>query len=174
MTMGEPAPIELLDDGLERPRIRVLVIGCGNVLRGDDAAGPVLIRRMWDRGGIPDDVVLADGGTSGMDVVFKMWHADRVIIVDAASTGAAPGTIYLVPGDHVASLPSAGAMGSHDFRWDNAIALGRWLLQDSMPADIQVYLIEGAEYGFGDPLSDAVSVAVDSVAEKIRAEVSVE
>lgn len=170
--MTEPAPIDILDDGLEYPRIRVLVIGCGNILRGDDAAGPVLIRRLWERGGIPDDVRLADGGTSGMDVAFQMRHADRVIIVDAASTDAAPGTVYRVPGEVVAELPAAGALGSHDFRWDHAIALGRWLLGNAMPTDVQVYLIEGEGYGFGDPLTDQVSEAVDRVAERIVSEVA--
>jgi len=44
-----------------------LVIGCGNLLRGDDAVGPVLVRRLLDRG-LPDGCEVADGGTSGMDV----------------------------------------------------------------------------------------------------------
>ena len=30
--------------------IDTLIIGCGNLLRGDDATGPVLIRRMWEEG----------------------------------------------------------------------------------------------------------------------------
>jgi Ni,Fe-hydrogenase maturation factor len=28
----------------------VLVIGCGNLLRGDDGVGPVLVRHLWERG----------------------------------------------------------------------------------------------------------------------------
>ena len=60
-----------------------LVIGCGNLLRGDDGVSPILIRRMWEIG-LPAGVRVADGGTAGMDVAFKMRGADRVIIVDAA------------------------------------------------------------------------------------------
>ena len=37
--------------------INTLIVGCGNLLRGDDATGPVLIRRMWERG-LPDEVTL--------------------------------------------------------------------------------------------------------------------
>ena len=59
-----------------------LVIGCGNLLRGDDAAGPVLVRRLWERG-LRDGVECADGGTGGMDVAFQMRGCDHVILVDA-------------------------------------------------------------------------------------------
>ena len=41
-----------------------LIIGCGNLLRGDDGVGPVLIRHLWDRG-LPPYVRIADGGTAG-------------------------------------------------------------------------------------------------------------
>ena len=45
-------------------RTRTLVIGCGNLLRGDDAAGPVLVRRRWERG-LRDGVECADGIRGG-------------------------------------------------------------------------------------------------------------
>lgn len=167
---SEPQPYELLDDGFEHPRVGLLVIGCGNVLRGDDAAGPVVVRRLWQRGGLGDHVRLADGGTSGMDVAFQMRHADRVLIVDAARTGAVPGTIYRVPGAELASLPPVSGMASHDFRWDNAIAFGHWLLGPLMPEGIEVYLIEGESFEFGESLSPVVDAAIDTVADLIEAE----
>ncbi|MHB1172357.1 MAG: hydrogenase maturation protease [Lacisediminihabitans sp.] len=170
--MTNVQPFELLDDGFEHSRHELLVIGCGNVLRGDDAAGPVLVRRLWERGGLGTGVRLADGGTSGMDVAFQMRHADRVLLVDAARTGAKPGTLYRVPGDELAELPPVTGIASHDFRWDNAIAFGRWLLGPLMPENIQVYLIEGETFEFGEPLSAAVDRAIDEVAELIVAEVA--
>ncbi|QWT23109.1 hydrogenase maturation protease [Subtercola sp. PAMC28395] len=161
-------PWELLNDGFDHPRIELLVIGCGNVLRGDDAAGPVVVRRLWERGGLGEHVRLADGGTSGMDVAFQMRHADRVLIVDAARTGAAPGTIYRVPGIELAALPPVSGVASHDFRWDNAIAFGHWLLGPLMPTEIEVYLIEGRDFEFGEALSAPVDAAIDAVAELIE------
>ncbi|WP_344678935.1 MULTISPECIES: hydrogenase maturation protease [Microbacterium] len=154
-------PWRLIDDGDESSRVELLIIGCGNILRGDDAAGPVLIRRLWESGPVPDRIRIADGGTSGMGVAFEMRHANRVLIIDASSTGAEPGTLFAVPGDVVAELPPAGAMGSHDFRWDHAIAFGRWLLGPLMPDDIDVLLIEGGSFAFGAPLSPAVDAAIE-------------
>lgn len=168
--MGASAPIDLLEDGIERTRYKHLIIGCGNLLRGDDAAGPVLIRRMWETTDFPQDIQLADGGTSGMDVVFKMRDADNVIIVDAAKTGAKPGTVYQVPGSEIEEVPAVSG-GSHDFRWDHAISVARWLLGDHMPKSIEVYLIEGSHYEYGGELSPEVSDAVDAVARRITQEV---
>jgi len=45
---------------LEPPGCAVLVVGCGNLLRGDDGVGPVLIRHLWDRG-VPDGAQRANG-----------------------------------------------------------------------------------------------------------------
>lgn len=165
-----PQPYELLDDGVDHPRVGLLVIGCGNVLRGDDAAGPVVIRRLWERGGLRSDVRLADGGTSGMDVAFQMRHADRVLLIDAARTGAAPGTLYRIPGSELEHLPPVSGIASHDFRWDHAIAFGNWLLGPLMPADIDVILIEGEAFEFGEALSPAVDRAIDEVADIVLAE----
>lgn len=36
--------------------VRVLIVGCGNLLRGDDAVGPILVRHLWDRG-VPHGVL---------------------------------------------------------------------------------------------------------------------
>lgn len=154
--------------GPEAPRL--VVIGCGSLLRGDDAVGPILIRHLWDAGGIPDGVVLVDGGTAGMDVAFKMRGARRVILVDAASTGAEPGTVYRVPGEELEELPPLTGLHTHQFRWDHALAFGRWLLADQYPAEVTVYLIEIADTTPGAELTPAVAGAMALVADRIRAE----
>ncbi|MEZ5408299.1 MAG: hydrogenase maturation protease [Acidimicrobiales bacterium] len=148
----------------------LVVIGCGSLLRGDDAVGPVLIRHLWDTGAIPDGVVLVDGGTAGMDVAFKMRGAQRVILVDAAATGAEPGTVYRVPGEELEELPPLEGLHTHQFRWDHALAFGRWLLADQYPAEITVYLIEIADTTPGAELTPAVADAMRLVADRIRAE----
>ena len=143
-----------------------LIIGCGNLLRGDDAVGPVLVRRLLDRG-LPDGVEVADGGTSGMDVAFRMRGAGRVVLVDAAGTGGEPGTLYRLTGVDVESLPPLEGINLHSFRWDHALAFGRWLLKDEYPDDIVVYLIEGGGYELGAPLTPAVESAMECLVDRI-------
>jgi len=147
---------------LEPPGYAVLVIGCGNLLRGDDGVGPVLIRHLWDRG-VPEGAKLVDGGTAGMDVGFQMRGAQRVVIVDASATGAAPGTIYRVPGEELTDLPPLQGLHTHSFRWDHAIPFARWALGDACPTDITVFLIEAAGMEMGAELSEPVSTAMEQV-----------
>ena len=144
------------------------MIGCGNLLRGDDAAGPVLVRRMWDRG-LPDGVRCADGGTGGMDVAFQMRGVPHVILVDACSSGSEPGTLFEVPGHEVEQLPPPTGINLHAFRWDHAIAFARWLLKDEYPGKVTAYLIEGARYEIGEGLSPAVDAAVDRLVVRLLA-----
>jgi hydrogenase maturation protease len=138
------------------------VVGCGNLLRGDDGVGPVLVRHLWERG-VPDGARLVDGGTAGMDTAFQMRGARRVVIIDASSTGVAAGTVYRVPGAELEQLPPLQGLHTHSFRWDHAIAFARWALGDACPDDITVFLIEAAAVELGEDLSAPVEVAMEQV-----------
>jgi len=146
--------------------VETLIIGCGNLLRGDDATGPVLIRRMWDRG-LPDHVHCADGGTGGMDVAFQMRGVPHVILVDSCQSGSEPGAMFEVPGEELEEPPPIEGINLHAFRWDHAIAFGRWLLKDDYPKKITVYLIEGADFEVGETLSPLVDTAIDKLVDKL-------
>lgn len=141
---------------------RVLIVGCGNLLRGDDAAGPVAVRRLWDAG-LPPGVRCADGGTGGMDVAFQMRGVPSVVLIDACSSGSEPGSIFEVPGSEVEQLPPLTGIHLHAFRWDHALAFARWLLKDEYPKDVTVFLIEAEKTGMGDGLTPAVDAAVNKV-----------
>ena len=141
---------------------RTLVIGCGNLLRGDDAAGPVLVRRLRDRG-LPDGMRCVDGGTAGMDVAFQMRGVPEVILVDCCRSESEPGTLFEVAGEEVEHLPPPTAVNLHAFRWDHAIAFGRWLLKEDYPRKVTAFLIEGESFEPGAPLSPPVDRAVDEL-----------
>jgi hydrogenase maturation protease len=143
-----------------------LIIGCGNLLRGDDAVGPVIVRRLLDRG-LPAGVEVADAGTSGMDVAFRMRGMDQVILVDAASTGGEPGSLYRLAGADVETLPPLEGINLHAFRWDHALAIARWALKEDYPRQVLVYLIEAESFEFGAPLSRPVELAMDRLVDHL-------
>ncbi|MDT7614229.1 MAG: hypothetical protein QOF00_1676 [Pseudonocardiales bacterium] len=159
--MTEPA-VDLTPPGCE-----VLVVGCGNLLRGDDGVGPILVRHLWERG-VPDGARLVDGGTAGMDVAFQMRGAGRVVIIDASATGAAPGTLYRVPGAELENLPPLQGLHTHSFRWDHAIAFARWALAEACPDDITVFLIEAENVEMDADLSESVVAGMEQVSALIE------
>ncbi len=147
----------------------VAVIGCGNLLRGDDGVGPILVRHLWEAG-VPGGVRLVDGGTAGMDAAFQMRGAKRVVIVDASRTGADPGTVYRVPAEQLENLPALDGLHTHSFRWDHALAFGRWLLGAEYPNDITVFLIEAADISPGVDLTAKVQDAMATVQDLVTQE----
>src|SRR3990172_75024 len=76
-------------DRLDRPR--VLVIGVGNPYRRDDAAGRETVRRLRDRA--PHVIATLEHDGEGTSLMEAWQGADLVIVVDAVSSGVAPGTV---------------------------------------------------------------------------------
>lgn len=157
-----------LSTGPDKGPIQTLIIGCGNLLRGDDAAGPVFIRRLWERG-LPQGVRCADGGTGGMDVAFQMRGVPEVVLVDACRSGSEPGSIFQIPGSEVEHLPPLAGINLHAFRWDHALAFAHWLLKEDYPRNITVYLIEAEVLEIGAELSPAVDKALARLEETFYA-----
>lgn len=147
------------------PVPRRLVVGCGNVLRGDDAAGPTLVRRLEARG-LPAGVRCFDAATDGLAVVEAMRGVPEVIVVDACSSGAAPGTVVELDGSAVEAAPPAG-VSVHAVRWSEALALARVLLGDAHPRRVTAWLVEGASFEPGAELAPEVSAAVDRLVERV-------
>ena len=70
----------------------MLVIGVGNAYRGDDGAGPAVIAllKVEELPGV--QLLVCDGDCSAL---LDAWHeAGAVVLIDAVSSGAPPGTIY--------------------------------------------------------------------------------
>ena len=80
-----------LDDRPDPALPATLVIGLGNLLRGDDGVG-VRLAQMLAKQTLPNDVEVVDGGTQGLGLVPLLEGRQRVILVDAADIGQTPGT----------------------------------------------------------------------------------
>jgi len=107
---------------------RLLVVGCGNPLAGDDNVGLELVRRLQGRGGYGCEFRnLPDGP---LDLLELFDCADVMLFVDAVQSGVPPGTLHLVPLPSRSLMPRVlGAVSSHGWGLDEALrlalALGR-------------------------------------------------
>ena len=99
-----------------------------------------------------------------------MWRSARtVILIDAVSSGAKPGTIYRFDA-HKQPIPSQFSFRStHAFSIAEALELARVL--DQIPPSLTVYAIEGQNFSTGIGLSSEVENAMRKVVEQLRQEV---
>lgn len=139
-----------------------LVIGCGNVLCGDDAAGPEVIRRLTARG-VPAGLACLDAATAGIAVIEAMRGFERVILVDACAAATAPGTVVELAAAELASASAGRPLCLHAVRWIDALPLAGQLLGAALPARCEAWLVAGTAFGPGDPLTPAVDAAIDRV-----------
>jgi coenzyme F420 hydrogenase subunit delta len=83
-----------------------LILGCGNVLLGDDGFGPEVIAYLQSHYPLPEDVALLDAGTGVqgilLDVALCQQKPRRLVLVDVLDRGQPPGTISTL---RVDSLP---------------------------------------------------------------------
>jgi hydrogenase maturation protease len=78
---------------------QILVAGIGDIFQGDDAFGCEIIRQLKP-GDFPAGVTVTDFGIRRDDLAQALTnHYDAVILVDAASQGQPPGTLYLIKPD---------------------------------------------------------------------------
>jgi len=146
----------------------IAVIGCGNPTRSDDGVGPHVVRELAQRGlGGDPGVRLLDAGTDGMAVMLAARGCRRLVLVDAARSGAAPGAVFEVPGTELEKR-APPALTLHDFRWNHALHAGRRMYGDEFPAQVTVFLIEAGSTDFGLELSPAVASAARKVADRVE------
>lgn len=73
-------------------RPKVLILGIGNILMGDEGIGVHVINKL-EIAGLPTEIDLMDGGTGSFLLLEPMQNASKVILIDATIDGRKPGSI---------------------------------------------------------------------------------
>lgn len=140
----------------------MLIIGCGNLHRGDDAAGLAAAERLCARG------IKAELCVGGFSQLIDMWTgADDVVVIDTVLTGSPAGTLHVwdgrfpIPAERTASC-------AHGVGIADAIELARRI--GRLPERLHVYGIEGRTFELGAPLSPEVERGIADVVSRIAKE----
>ena len=143
---------------------RTVIIGVGNALRGDDAAGLHVARQLRDRG--CDHVRESSGETASL---MDLWKGAAVaLLADAAQSGAPAGTVTRLDAS-TQPLPAAFLhCSTHAFGLAEAVELARSL--GTLPPRVIVFGIEGKSFEHGEPLSTEVERGVVDAVNRIEIE----
>ncbi len=136
-----------------------LIIGLGNPLVSDDSVGLRVVAELQRQLVGRDDVEVTEDYWGGLRLMERMIGYERAIVVDAISTGAAPGTIHRLTTESIATQKSASA---HDVSLPTALAFGRQA-GAKLPEDRNVSLlgIEAQDLvNFSEQCTPAVAAAI--------------
>lgn len=146
---------------------KAVVIALGNRLRGDDGIGPVVAERLKGR---IDGCSIVEEKDDAMAIVCEWEDAALAVVIDAAVSGAAPGTIHRSEIESGPLPRDLARCSSHGLGLAEAVELGKVL--GRLPDRLVIYAIEGANFELGAGLSREVSTVAEDAARAIETEIA--
>jgi hydrogenase maturation protease len=151
---------------------KVAVIGIGQSLRGDDAAGLAAVRQWREKypetAGRPEVRVETDE-LPGLALLDLIEEAEAAILVDAVQSSALPGTIHLLSEEDLSAFPTS-AKSAHGWGVAETLDMGR-LLGKIDSTSIRLICIEAEQVTLGTELSKAIQDTMPRVCKAIQEEV---
>jgi len=84
---------EQIRGGVSAPPQKILILGVGNILLGDDGFGVHLVNSLADTA-LPENVQVLEAGTVSHQLIPLFREIDRLIVVDVVEAGDTPGSIF--------------------------------------------------------------------------------
>jgi hydrogenase maturation protease len=137
--------------------MRAVVLGIGNTILTDEAAGVRAVEALEKAFKIPDDVLLIDGGTSGMEMIEDLSNLDLLIVLDVVKTGAAPGTLVKIAGDEI-PIFFRSKLSPHQIALPDVLASLELL--DAIPKEIIVLGVEPISLELGMEMTPTVAAQI--------------
>ncbi len=144
----------MCEDFKSRLKGKVVILGIGNTLRGDDGAGSLLAGRI--KGRVP--FVVFDAQVSPENYLEKIIREkpDTIMIIDTVDFDGKPGEFKVLEAQ---DIKTANLFATHNA----SISLTINYLQSNIKADIIILIIQPKSINFSDKLSPEVTNALDEL-----------
>ncbi len=143
---------------------RTVVIGVGNGLYTDEGVGPAVVQRLVAEG-VPEGVEVIDGAVGGLNLLFDMEGAARVVVVDAAQMGLEPGTVRVFTPEQVrlSGVPDVASL--HHIGLKDVLELGALV---GVTPEVHIVGVQPGRVAPGLELTAPVAAAVPRALEEVR------
>jgi hydrogenase maturation protease len=159
---------------IDEPSGTIKIIGIGQSLRGDDAAGLTAVR-LWQETyqvrNVHPNVQVELAELPGIGLLSLLEGARVAILVDAVHSGASAGTIYELTENQLEAFNN-GAGSAHGWGVAETLSLGRKLMSSTFPGKLILIGIEAGQLSLGETHSLEVERALPEVARLIERHVS--
>lgn len=149
--------------------MRAVVLGIGNTILTDEAAGVRAVEALEQGWTLPENVQAIDGGTSGMEMIEDLSNLDFLIVLDVVKTGAAPGTVVKIAGDEIPVF-FRKKLSPHQIALPDVLASLELL--GTMPKEVVVLGVELISLELGMEMTPTVAEKVPVLAAMAAAELA--
>jgi hydrogenase maturation protease len=138
----------------------MLILGCGNPDRSDDAAGVLVARRLRELG-----IEAREYYGEMLGLIEELSRSPEVVLVDAVMSGAVPGAVHIWNARNRPLPRDWFHCSTHDLGVADAVELARAL--GRLPSKLILYGIEAAKFDCGESPSPDVADAIERLARHI-------
>ena len=147
----------------EKKRNKLLILGIGNILMGDEGVGVRVVTEVG-KAAWPADVECLDGGTGSFLLLEPMQNAEKVILIDACIDGAAAGEVRKLRPKYSKDYPKT--LTAHDIGLKDL--LDAFYLMGEQAPDVTLFAVsipplQEMQIGLSRRLDDAVPQIVELV-----------
>lgn len=163
-----------IDGARNVPPGAIKIIGIGQSLRGDDAAGLSAVR-LWietfHAESLPRGVQVELAELPGLGLLNMLEGTRLAILVDAVRSGGRAGTIHLLTQGQLDNF-NEGSGSAHGWGVAETISLGRQLSLTNLPTELILIGIEAGQVDLGEKLSPDVASSLPEVVRMIEQYIS--
>jgi hydrogenase maturation protease len=147
--------------------MRIVVLGVGNILLSDEGIGVRAIEKLQLDYDLPPEVVVIDGGTTGMEMLDDLSKSDHIIIIDAVRSGKAPASIVRLTGEQVPVFFKT-KLSPHQIGLSDVLATLAFI--DEQPGGVTVIGVEPVSLETGMALSPQVEARLPELMDLVVTE----
>lgn len=147
--------------------MRIVVLGVGNVLLSDEGVGVRAIEKLQSDYDLPPEVVIIDGGTTGMEMLEDLSNADHIVIIDAVRAGKPPASIVRLAGEQVPVFFKT-KLSPHQIGLSDVLATLAFI--GEAPGGVTVFGVEPVSLETGMALTPQVEARLPTLLELVATE----
>jgi hydrogenase maturation protease len=150
-----------------RSAVRIAIVAFGDTSAGDSGVSIEVLARM-SRDHLPEHAVLINGGTDVLKALESVRGFDGLIVVNAVTMGAAPGTVRTLDLNDLVFSGPPPSVAPNGTGWDSELILAQKFL-DLPPTKI-VGIQPGSSEGvsISPPLLSKIDRYVEAVREAVN------
>ncbi len=150
--------------------MKILVIGIGQSMRGDDGAGLEAVRRWqqaYPRSSKRPEITVETSELPGLDFLDLLKDADAATLVDAVCSGSPAATIHRLDPQQLSAFPDV-SRSVHGWGLAETLAMAGKLKLPAARIPIQIIGIEAAQMEMGEILSPQIVAAMPQICTAIE------